>query len=184
MIVREGYKVDYARVAVTDEQAPVPAVFSQLEERVSLAVRTNSTVVFNCQVSVTRKIIWHSLGLTDFYFASPFSQMGRGRTTTGMVIASLVSTVRHYSEELFNSEMSASFVSRMSDDESGLLDFNGEGFDNAKDGLDNREDDLWLQGEYRSILQLVGVLSQGKLAKKLTDKVSLVTDLSKSERFC
>ena len=39
----------------------------------------------------------------------------------------------------------------------------------AKDFLDNREDDLWLQGEYRMTLQLVGVLSHGKLAKRLTD---------------
>ncbi len=43
-------------------------------------------------------------------------------------------------------------------------------FGQPKDNLDNREGDLWLQGEWRTILQLVGVLSHGKLAKKLTDR--------------
>ncbi|KAN0063509.1 hypothetical protein ACQY0O_003956 [Thecaphora frezii] len=144
LVQREGYKVDYARLAITDEQAPVPAVFSQLEARVIKALRTGSACVFNCQ-------------------------MGRGRTTTGMVIASLVSTVWHYGDEM---------VTGTGGDATGLVAFGvagGAGFEEPdfgrpKDALDNREDDLWLQGEWRTILQLVGVLSHGKLAKKLTDK--------------
>ncbi len=140
LVQREGYKVDYARLAITDEQAPVPAVFSQLEERVITALQTGSACVFNCQ-------------------------MGRGRTTTGMVIASLVSTVWHYGDQLVSSyEMSGSMIlppAGEAEDES---------FGQPKDNLDNREGDLWLQGEWRTILQLVGVLSHGKLAKKLTDR--------------
>ncbi|GAC94223.1 metal ion binding/oxidoreductase [Pseudozyma hubeiensis SY62] len=153
LVQREGYKVDYARLAITDEQAPVPAVFSQLEERVITALQTGSACVFNCQ-------------------------MGRGRTTTGMVIASLVSTVWHYGDQLVSSyEMSGSMVlpTSTSSDEAVagaqiVNDAEDEAFGQPKDNLDNREDDLHLQGEWRTILQLVGVLSHGKLAKKLTDR--------------
>lgn len=156
LVQREGYKVDYARLAITDEQAPVPAVFSQLEERVITALQTGSACVFNCQ-------------------------MGRGRTTTGMVIASLVSTVWHYGDQLVASyEMSGSMVlpsmtaSASEDGAAANLPASqsaeDEAFGQPKDNLDNREDDLWLQGEWRTILQLVGVLSHGKLAKKLTDR--------------
>jgi hypothetical protein len=91
----EGYLVDYARLPgkimhdslktamanvdlfnlyvdiVTDEQAPIPGVFSRLEQRVTRALKSipeqdlAAHLVFNCQ-------------------------MGRGRTTTGMVAAMLV----------------------------------------------------------------------------------------------
>ncbi|PWN50330.1 hypothetical protein IE53DRAFT_369000 [Violaceomyces palustris] len=146
LMQKEGFKVDYARLAITDEQAPVPKVFSQLEERVIKALMTGSSCVFNCQ-------------------------MGRGRTTTGMVIASLVSTVWHFGDEIFSSEMSASFsmINVVGGGSSSMIS-EVDDLSNAKDALDNREDDLWLQGEYRTILQLVGVLSHGKLAKKLTDR--------------
>ena len=149
LVQREGYKVDYARLAITDEQAPVPAVFSQLEERVITALQTGSACVFNCQ-------------------------MGRGRTTTGMVIASLVSTVWHFGDQLVASyEMSGSMIlpnSTSTEDAVAQASAEDEAFGQPKDNLDSREDDLWLQGEWRTILQLVGVLSHGKLAKKLTDR--------------
>ena len=141
-IQREGYRVDYARIPVTDEQAPVPAVFSELEERVQLALRTDAAPISNCQ-------------------------MGRGRTTTSMVISILVATVMEHAEELLQEDMQASFMAdpRANDDDAdGLME-------GAKDKMDNREDDLQLAGEYRSILQLCGVLAHGKLAKRLTDKV-------------
>lgn len=35
---------------------------------------------------------------------------------------------------------------------------------------DGRETDPYLDGEYKIVLQLVGVLQHGKLAKKLTDR--------------
>jgi protein-tyrosine phosphatase len=144
MVRQEGFRVNYARVAVTDEQAPIPAVFHELEERVLQALRMSAASVWNCQ-------------------------MGRGRTTTGMVIASLVSTVAHYGEELFESDLSASIVSWSGFMQSDNASEDNDDIDSTKDALDNREDELWLQGEYRSVLQLVAILRHGKLAKKLTD---------------
>jgi hypothetical protein len=47
----EGFRVDYERLPVTDEQAPIPRVFSRLEERVSSALRReDASLVFNCQM--------------------------------------------------------------------------------------------------------------------------------------
>jgi protein-tyrosine phosphatase len=51
----------------TDEQAPLPAALSQLLERVTSTYETTGDFIFNCQ-------------------------MGRGRTTTGMVTACLIAT--------------------------------------------------------------------------------------------
>lgn len=144
IIQSEGYRVHYARVAVTDEQAPIPAVFNEMEERALDALRRGAACVWNCQ-------------------------MGRGRTTTGMVIAALVSTVAHHGEELFESDLSASIVSWSGFLQSARAEEDDFALEKAKDALDNREDELWLQGEYRSVLQLVAILKHGKLAKKLTD---------------
>uniref|UniRef100_A0A7S3QUH6 Tyrosine specific protein phosphatases domain-containing protein n=1 Tax=Dunaliella tertiolecta TaxID=3047 RepID=A0A7S3QUH6_DUNTE len=60
----DGYDVDYLRVPVTDEKAPKDNDFEELIQRL-WAVPDDAGVVFNCQ-------------------------MGRGRTTTGMIIASLL----------------------------------------------------------------------------------------------
>jgi len=51
----------------TDEQAPLPGALSQLLERVTSAYESAGDFIFNCQ-------------------------MGRGRTTTGMVTACLIAT--------------------------------------------------------------------------------------------
>ncbi|CAO1617411.1 unnamed protein product [Parajaminaea phylloscopi] len=141
LIQSEGYKVDYARVAVTDEQAPLPAVFGAIERRVLKALKQGSATAFNCQ-------------------------MGRGRTTTGMVIASLVSTIHHHRDEILNYDSANASIVVSDDIDDGVPTGRMEG---AKDFLDNREDELMLQGEYRIILRLVGLLSHGKLAKRLVD---------------
>lgn len=60
----DGYDVDYLRVPVTDEKAPKDRDFELLVQRL-WAVEPGAALVFNCQ-------------------------MGRGRTTTGMIIASLL----------------------------------------------------------------------------------------------
>ena len=60
----EGYDIDYLRVPVTDEKAPKEADFALLLQRLWNAPE-DAALVFNCQ-------------------------MGRGRTTTGMIIASLL----------------------------------------------------------------------------------------------
>ncbi|KAI5474355.1 metal ion binding protein, partial [Pseudohyphozyma bogoriensis] len=134
MMVQEGYQVEYERLPVTDEQAPIPGVFTQIEQRVTNALGSATrpedvSFVFNCQ-------------------------MGRGRTTTGMVAAALTSNI------LFNGAalegLSASFVQ-------------GE---HQPDNLawDGRESDPLLNGEYKLILQLVSILRYGKLAKRLVDR--------------
>ncbi|KAK4271120.1 hypothetical protein QN277_019857 [Acacia crassicarpa] len=59
-----GYLVDYERVPITDEKAPKEMDFDALVHKISQA-DVSTEVIFNCQ-------------------------MGRGRTTTGMVIATLI----------------------------------------------------------------------------------------------
>lgn len=66
-IISQGYRISYARVPITDEQAPIPMVFDVLLRRV-LDRGYDSDMVFNCQ-------------------------MGRGRTTTGLAIACLAEMI-------------------------------------------------------------------------------------------
>jgi len=127
LMAKEGYKVDYARVAITDEQAPLPAALGEIFERVKRALNETGDLIFNCQ-------------------------MGRGRTTSGMVVASLVATALNLDPAWKQSDDSEADV-----DPYDMI----EGYS---------EETAYLQGEYRTILQLVGVLSHGKLAKRLTDR--------------
>ncbi|KAJ3520625.1 hypothetical protein NM688_g9135 [Phlebia brevispora] len=136
LMVKEGYQVDYSRIAITDEQAPLPAALQQLLIRVRSNASGPCDFIFNCQ-------------------------MGRGRTTTGMVVACLVATTANWdkSEETLPSP-----------EENGL-----ESYD-SMDGPS--EEEAYLQGEYKTILQLVAVLSHGKIAKRLTDNaVDLMQDV-------
>ncbi|KAI0701913.1 inositol hexakisphosphate-domain-containing protein [Cerioporus squamosus] len=133
LMVQEGYKVDYGRVAVTDEQAPLPGALSQLLMRVRTGLQGGEAAdfIFNCQ-------------------------MGRGRTTSGMVTACLIATTmawEHAAEDKISGE----------DQNANAL----EHYD-AMDGPS--EEEAYLAGEYKVILQLVSVLSHGKLAKRLTDR--------------
>ncbi|KAF5366650.1 hypothetical protein D9615_010603 [Tricholomella constricta] len=135
MIRKEGYRIDYARVAITDEQAPLPGALWQLFERVKGGLSEAGDFIFNCQ-------------------------MGRGRTTTGMVTACLISSILHWDpdeEALWQYEPAAEIYDSM-------------------DGPS--EEEAYLQGEYKAILQLVGVLSHGKVAKRLTDRaIDLMQDV-------
>ncbi|KAI0925517.1 hypothetical protein AcV5_008233 [Taiwanofungus camphoratus] len=136
LMVREGYKVDYDRVAVTDEQAPLPIALSQLLTRIRTALCTGkaSDFIFNCQ-------------------------MGRGRTTTGMVTACLIATTLLGNHDLESIALVPGMVEEENDN--GLAQY---------DLIDGpSEEEAYLQGEYKTILQLVGVLSHGKVAKRLTD---------------
>jgi len=140
----------------TDEQAPLPGALSQLLERVTLAYGSAGDFIFNCQ-------------------------MGRGRTTTGMITACLIATSMNLKREECVSGIDPDSI--------------GEDYD-AVDGPS--EEEAYLQGtvffpieaevcivpltmssgEYKIILQLVGVLSYGKTAKKLTDDaVDLMQDV-------
>ncbi|KAI0342721.1 hypothetical protein BDW22DRAFT_1357208 [Trametopsis cervina] len=138
LMVKEGYHVDYDRVAVTDEQAPLPDALQQLLQRVRSGLNTGAAdFVFNCQ-------------------------MGRGRTTTGMVTACLIATTASWDKNA---------VDIPSPEETEVLEM--------YDSMDGpSEEEAYLQGEYKTILQLVGVLSHGKLAKRLTDQaIDLMQDV-------
>lgn len=62
-------------MAVTDEQAPLPEALWQLVTRIRSGLAETGDFVFNCQ-------------------------MGRGRTTTGMVTACLISTIMGWDGEI------------------------------------------------------------------------------------
>ncbi|KAH9824387.1 inositol hexakisphosphate-domain-containing protein [Melampsora americana] len=150
----EGFAVDYARLPVTDEQAPLPGVFSRLEQRVRNALssglengQVGAHLVFNCQ-------------------------MGRGRTTTGMVAAMLVAGTMSGRHKAYDSRaasvMSLDVTNRTQWPTSPVP--TPPGTVSGGDTWDGVEADPYLEGEYKTILQLVGVLQHGRLAKRITDK--------------
>lgn len=138
----EGFLVHYARLPVTDEQSPIPNTYNLIEERVTSALTQhgsfdNMSWVFNCQ-------------------------MGRGRTTTGMIAAALVANILHSpfpAQQLINP---------------GAGDEGGDGEGNELSwethAWDGREAEPFLAGEYKVTLQLVGVLQYGRAAKRLADR--------------
>jgi hypothetical protein len=158
----------------TDEQAPIPAVFDLLIKRVSL-LDEHTDVLFNCQ-------------------------MGRGRTTTGMVIACVMEMIQYGLSQgdstkdlvLATPPLSGSLVAInpgaglgnnemsliMEQVEYGLWDEDDE---DSPAGSDKFEADhvrateeshriRYLKGEYKIILQLLSVLPYGKQSKRLVDK--------------
>ncbi|KAG8748240.1 hypothetical protein FRC10_007629 [Ceratobasidium sp. 414] len=129
LMIQEGYRVDYARLAITDEQAPLPDALDQLVHRVEAGLQVAGDLIFNCQ-------------------------MGRGRTTTGMVAACVISTVASCDVT----------IALQDEDESFMADSHYDPVDGSY------EEEAYLRGEYKIILQLVGVLSHGKVAKRVTDK--------------
>ncbi|KAJ7472784.1 inositol hexakisphosphate-domain-containing protein [Mycena latifolia] len=136
LMKKEGFKIDYGRIAITDEQAPLPDALSQLFDRVTSGLTQAGDFVFNCQ-------------------------MGRGRTTTGMVAACLIATTTmnwNGKEPKYDPEEVAP---------------------DSYDSMDGpSEEEAYLQGEYKTILQLVGVLTYGKLAKRLADRaIDLMQDV-------
>ncbi|KAG2100890.1 inositol hexakisphosphate-domain-containing protein [Suillus cothurnatus] len=136
LMAKEGFKINYGRVAITDEQAPLPDALSQLLERIRSGYSEADDFIFNCQ-------------------------MGRGRTTTGMVTACLISTTMNWQGE-------EDYIDGQEDPESVEYD--------SIDGPS--EEQAYRQGEYKTILQLVGVLSHGKIAKRLTDRaIDLMQDV-------
>ncbi|EIN10058.1 hypothetical protein PUNSTDRAFT_125979 [Punctularia strigosozonata HHB-11173 SS5] len=139
LVSAEGYKVDYGRVAITDEQAPLPDALSLLVDRVRAGLDKAGDFIFNCQ-------------------------MGRGRTTSGMVVACLIASTARWEQQRLDSGQSPLPEAE-----------GGEAYD-AVDGFS--EEQAYLQGEYKIILQLVGVLSHGKVAKRLTDRaIDLMQDV-------
>lgn len=129
LMIQEGYRVDYARLAITDEQAPLPDALDQLVHRVEAGLKVAGDLIFNCQ-------------------------MGRGRTTTGMIAACLISTIASCDVT----------VALRDEDEPFAVHSHYDTVDGSY------EEEAYLRGEYKIILQLVGVLSNGKVAKRVTDK--------------
>ncbi|KAL1914564.1 uncharacterized protein VTP21DRAFT_8189 [Calcarisporiella thermophila] len=133
--IAEGYRVSYARIPITDEQAPIPLVFDQLVERIK-GLGKGDDVLFNCQ-------------------------MGRGRTTTGMVIACLMNMILNHDTDVYSLTTSTPADRRLPITPGGTEE---------SDPTREEDDSLrYLQGEYKLILQVVSVLTYGKLAKRLTD---------------
>ncbi|KAF8199666.1 inositol hexakisphosphate-domain-containing protein [Pholiota molesta] len=129
LVIRQGYRIDYGRIAITDEQAPLPDALSHLLQRMRKGLPEAGDFIFNCQ-------------------------MGRGRTTTGMVSACLVSSTLDWDTNMDEVVAEDSVALNMYD---------------TMDGPS--EEEVYLAGEYKTILQLVGVLSHGKIAKRLTDRL-------------
>ncbi|XP_076959622.1 uncharacterized protein LOC143635749 [Bidens hawaiensis] len=123
------FLVDYERIPVTDEKSPKEQDFDTLVDRISRA-DLNTEIIFNCQ-------------------------MGRGRTTTGMVIATLI---------YFN-RIGASGIPRTNS--IGKVSVYGS---NASDNMINTEEAL-RRGEYTVIRSLIRVLEGGVEGKRQVDKV-------------
>ncbi|KAJ7977775.1 Paladin [Quillaja saponaria] len=125
----EGYLVDYERVPITDEKSPKELDFDILVHKISEA-DINTEIIFNCQ-------------------------MGRGRTTTGMVIATLV----------YLNRIGASGIPRTNSI--------GRVYDpgtNVTDQFPNSEE-AFRRGEYAVIRSLIRVLEGGVEGKRQVDKV-------------
>ncbi|KAL0572602.1 hypothetical protein V5O48_009363 [Marasmius crinis-equi] len=144
LMAKEGYKINYGRVAITDEQAPLPEALAILLERVQSGLSRAGDFIFNCQ-------------------------MGRGRTTTGMVTACLISTTMNW-----DTHKNDSNVLPDTEDKGDI----SEEF-NSMDGPS--EEEAYRQGKLSfsfAGLILVGVLSHGKVAKRLTDRaIDLMQDV-------
>lgn len=124
----EGFLVNYERVPVTDEKSPKESDFDILVDKISQA-DLNTEIIFNCQ-------------------------MGRGRTTTGMVIATLIYLNRIGVSGIPRSNS----IGRVSDLNCGMDNF-----------LSSEE--AIRRGEYTVIRSLIRVLEGGVEGKKQVDKV-------------
>ncbi|CAE6436067.1 unnamed protein product [Rhizoctonia solani] len=130
LVADEGYRVDYARLAITDEQAPLPDALDQLVHRVEAGLKVAGDLVFNCQM----------VSSVDWNFIRKLTFLTGTRTDHNWNAAS------------------------QDEDESSADTSHYDTVDGSY------EEEAYLRGEYKIILQLVGVLSYGKVAKRVTDK--------------
>lgn len=94
----------------------------------------------------------------------------RGRTTTGMIVASLLSMI------LSNDAIGDMTDSFMIDNSTTIINPFSPNNDYGNDDESYDERERYQNGEYRVILQLVSVLTYGKLAKRLTDQAINMCD--------
>ncbi|RCI04172.1 hypothetical protein CU098_006507 [Rhizopus stolonifer] len=139
-IIDEGYQVDYLRIPITDEQAPIPDVFDQLISRTK-AANAGVDVLYNCQ-------------------------MGRGRTTTGMVTACLMAMVMNNDSIFVDDKRDSIVIPPMLTRQPSL--YNSENEESMEESYHN--------GEFKIILQLMSMLTYGKLAKRFTDRAINMCD--------
>ncbi|CAA6653809.1 unnamed protein product [Spirodela intermedia] len=125
----EGYLIDYERVPITDEKSPKEQDFDILVQRIA-QVDINTEIIFNCQ-------------------------MGRGRTTTGMVIATLVYLNRIGASGIPRTSSIGKIFSKVSA---------------VSDNIPNSEEAI-RRGEYAVIRSLIRVLEGGVEGKRQVDKV-------------
>jgi len=128
VIQNKKYPLIYVRVPVTDEQAPIPHVFDELVKLISAQQYTD--FIFNCQ-------------------------MGRGRTTTGMIITMIY-------HQILNNEQDDDTMNYTND----TMNYTTT---NAPHTNTHITANKYLMGEYKMILQLCQLLDQGQKAKRLTD---------------
>ncbi|MBM3464537.1 MAG: hypothetical protein FJX76_20775 [Armatimonadetes bacterium] len=121
LLKQEGYKVDYKRIPVTDEKRPEEKDVDELVNRLK-DVDPDAPMIFNCHA-------------------------GRGRTTTGMVIAGLLRRAQNDSDK----------------DESVTR--------SRPVHEDIREQGKYKRGEYKVILGLIDVLERGPKSKQEADAV-------------
>ncbi|GAB4814185.1 hypothetical protein N2152v2_001231 [Parachlorella kessleri] len=136
-LLEDGYDVDYLRVPVTDEKAPKDHDFELLIQR-CWEPPAGAALVFNCQ-------------------------MGRGRTTTGMIIASLL----HLRKALRTLAPPPVPVEGLP-----AWFYSAEGVTSPrKAGLSVLEETELKAGKFAVIRSLLRVLEGGYTAKAVLDKV-------------
>ncbi|KAI5191624.1 hypothetical protein NEMIN01_1608 [Nematocida minor] len=108
----------YYRMPISDEQTPLPEIFDELH-KIILSIPKPRILVFSCQ-------------------------MGRGRTTTGMVIARLIA----FTESL-----------------------NEASSDSRKRILEEKRSQVVYEDQYRVISKLIQVLPMGRESKNLVDSI-------------
>jgi hypothetical protein len=121
----------------TDELSPIPDVFNQMVDRI-LGLPPGSEPIFNCQ-------------------------MGRGRTTQGLVITYLMKMIVGKQALMDDPE------AFLPDDIDGADQFLLHSPNTTADGVDASLEKGYKNGQYNLVLQLIAVLQYGKLAKYLTD---------------
>jgi len=129
----EGFPVSYVRVAITDEQSPEEADFDSLVRLIQDTDRTTTGIVFNCQ-------------------------MGRGRTSTGMVITTLYDRIEKSDGPQGDTEKVHSAPSTPS--QNPLL---------SSSGGEEDVNAAYHRGEYRIILRLMRILPGGPAIKTFCD---------------
>lgn len=132
MVSSLRYLIIFISFASTDEQTPLLEVYDEITAILTHPAVSKSHVIFNCQ-------------------------MGRGRTTTGMVIATIIKYVQtRQHTQLIAQEHVADTLPEKAD---GAIN---------NDALMKQR---YTDGDYRVILQLLKVLERGRECKLLVDRI-------------